>query len=109
MKQLKPQWFQILLAIADVEKHGLAIMNEVLENTDGRMKLWPAMLYGSLKDMAREGLISETDGPPESSDLDRRRFYRITREGKMALRAELHRLNEYILVARRKQVSIEDA
>ena len=48
---LKPQWFQILLAVADHELHGLGIMKEVLEQTDGQMRLWPAMLYGSLKKM----------------------------------------------------------
>lgn len=109
MKHLKPQWFQILLAIADGEKHGLAIMTEVLDNTGGRMRLWPAMLYGSLKDMSEQGLITETDGPPDSSDIDRRRFYKITAAGRSALQTELSQLRDYISLAKRKRVPLEES
>ena len=103
--ELKPQWFQILLALADHHLHGYAIMKEVLDRTDGRMRLWPGMLYGSLRRMTEAGLIEETE-PPEMSAADRmeRRFYRITRLGKRRLAAEASRMAEYVAVARHKRV-----
>lgn len=102
---LKPQWFQILLAVADRELHGYAIMKEVLERTDGRMRLWPGMLYGSLKRMTDAGLIVETDPPGAATeDQKERRFYRITPLGKRSLAAEAARLARYVAVARSKRI-----
>jgi DNA-binding PadR family transcriptional regulator len=104
-KSLKPQWFQILLALADHELHGLGIMKDVLEQTDGQMHLWPARLYGSLKQMVEDGLIQETDGPAgPGADSDRRRFYRITEAGGAALAAEAKRLQGYVQAAERKNI-----
>ena len=60
---LPPHWFQILLSLADRDLHGLAIMNDVLERTDGRMRLWPAMLYRNLARLVSEELVSEIDAP----------------------------------------------
>jgi DNA-binding PadR family transcriptional regulator len=102
---LKPQWFQILLAIADRDLHGYAIMKEVLERTDGRMRLWPGTLYGSLKRMVESGLIVEIDPPRRSGDDQvERRFYRITRLGKRCLVEETRRMAGYVATARAKQV-----
>ena len=102
---LKPQWFQILLALADHELHGLGIMKEVLEQTDGQMRLWPAMLYGSLKKMVHEGLVEEREGPVgPGSDTDRRRFYGITNVGRDRLAGEVARLARYVRVAEKKDV-----
>jgi DNA-binding PadR family transcriptional regulator len=104
-KPLKPQRFQILLALADHEKHGLGIMKDVLEQTGGQMHLWPARLYGSLKQMVGDGLIQETDGPAgPGADSDRRRFYRITDAGRSALAAEAKRLQGYVQAAERKNI-----
>ena len=61
---LPPHWFQILLALADEDRHGLGIMSDVLERTDGRMKLWPGMLYRNLSKLVEEGLVVEVDTPP---------------------------------------------
>jgi DNA-binding PadR family transcriptional regulator len=103
---LKPQWFQILLAIADRELHGLGIMKTVLEHTEGQMKLWPATLYGSLKRMAEQGLITEIEKPVDpATEGDRRRFYAITEAGRDALAAEVERLAKYVRVAQRKQIA----
>ena len=108
LSQLKPQWFQILLAIADRELHGLGIMKTVLEHTEGQMKLWPATLYGSLKKMTKEGLIEETERPGDPAiDGDRRRFYTITGLGREALAAEVARLAKYVRVAESKQIVTE--
>jgi DNA-binding PadR family transcriptional regulator len=102
---LKPQWFQILLAVADHELHGLGIMKEVLEQTDGQMRLWPAMLYGSLKKMVEAGLVEEGEGPVgPGAESDRRRFYGITKLGRASLAAEVARLARYVQVAEKKDI-----
>lgn len=104
-ESLKPHWFQILLALADGPLHGTAIQEEVLERTEGEMKLWPGTLYGSLHDLDDGGLIRETD-PPEDAPTEggKRRFYALTPEGWDALRAEVWRLASYVRAARAKQV-----
>jgi DNA-binding PadR family transcriptional regulator len=98
---LTPQWFQILLALAEQPLHGYGIMSDVLERTGGRMKLWPGMLYGSLKRLSDAGLVEETDAP-EGAPRDRmeRRYYRITPGGRRALQAEANRLAAYLETAR---------
>ncbi len=101
--QLKPQWFQILLALADQNLHGYAIMTEVLDRTQGRMRLWPGMLYGSLKRMAETGLIEEVE-EPSPADNKERRYYTITPTGRRALADEVRRLAEFVEVARMKDV-----
>jgi len=98
---LKPQWFQILLALAKSPMHGTAIMEEVLARTDGVMKLWPATLYGSLRDLETNGWITETEpGPDDPTEGGRRRFYAIAPRGESALREELARLRAILEVAR---------
>lgn len=102
---LKPQWFQILLALADHDLHGYGIRNEVLERTGGRMKLWPATLYGSLKRLTERGLIREVEGPAGDEDDGRdRRFYALTPAGRGALAEEARRLASYVAAARAKEV-----
>ena len=100
---MKPQWFHILLCLADRDLHGLAIRDEILERTLGEMHLWPAMLYGSLKKLGDAGLISETEGP---SDLDpgggRPRVFRITAAGREALAHEVGNLSRFLDAARSK-------
>lgn len=105
---LKPHWFQILLSLADGPLHGTAVMEEVLERTDGEMKLWPGTLYGSLSDLADEDLIEETD-PPEDAPTEggKRRFYTLTGAGRRALAAEVRRLERFITVARNRGVADE--
>ncbi len=102
---LRPHWFQILLCLADRALHGTAIMEEVLERTDGQMKLWPGTLYGSLHELHEAGMIRETEAPEERSPEGRRpRFYAITADGRRALRDEVERLAGFIRAARRKHV-----
>lgn len=99
--ELTPQRFQILLSLADQPRHGYGVMTDVLERTDGRMKLWPGMLYGSLKRLSEAGLVEESD-PPDDAPRDRmeRRFYRITADGRRALAAETARLAAFVEAAR---------
>jgi DNA-binding PadR family transcriptional regulator len=102
---LEPHWFQILLAVADRDLHGLAIMNDVLERTGGRMRLWPGMLYRALGRLADMNLVVEIE-PPEGAAVagGRPRFFRITTAGRRACAAEAERLAGFVDVARRKKL-----
>jgi DNA-binding PadR family transcriptional regulator len=82
-----------LLALAGEEQHGYGIMQEVLERTMGKVRLWPATLYGSLKRMIEADLIEESSKRPRPElDDARRRYYRLTLLGRQVLDAECDRL-----------------
>jgi DNA-binding PadR family transcriptional regulator len=101
---LKPQWFHILLSLAGGEQHGYAIMQEVLNRTDGKVRLWPATLYGSIKQLIEADLIEESaERPAPELDDARRRYYRLTALGKRVLDAECDRLQELVRTVRLKQ------
>ena len=101
---LKPNWFHVLLSLADQEQHGYGIMQEVLERTDDKVRLWPATLYGTLKRLIDEELIAESDERP-APELDdaRRRYYRLTNLGRRVLAAESERLEDLVRVIRSKR------
>jgi len=101
---LKTNWFHILLSLAGGEQHGYGIMQEVLDRTGGKVRLWPATLYGSLKRLIEAGLIEESDERP-APELDdaRRRYYRLTAFGRRVLDAECDRLQELVHAIRVKQ------
>jgi DNA-binding PadR family transcriptional regulator len=102
---LPPHWFQILLSLADRDLHGLGIMNDVLERTGGRMRLWPAMLYRNLGRLVDAQLVTEIDAPRDAeSGGGRPRFYRLTPLGRRACAAEAERLAGFVDVARRKRL-----
>lgn len=102
---MKPHWFHILLSVADRRLHGSAIMEDVLERTDGEIRLWPGMLYGSLAELAELGWIRESDAPDGApTEGGKRRFWAITGDGQRALRAEAERLASYVDTARSKRV-----
>jgi DNA-binding PadR family transcriptional regulator len=102
---LKPHCFHVLLSLADQEQHGYGIMQEVLERTGGRVRLWPATLYGTLKRLIDEDLIEESDERPAPElDDSRRRYYRLTRLGRRVLAAESERLEDLVRVIRAKRV-----
>jgi len=102
---MTPAMFNILLALADGEKHGYAIMLEVEANTDGSVKMGPGTLYGSIKRMLTSGLIEESDERPDPAlDDERRRYYRLSGLGQRALRLEAERLEGQVRLARFKQV-----
>src|SRR5271157_1382263 len=98
---LKPHWFHVLLSLADQEQHGYGIMQEVLERTGGKVRLWPATLYGTLKRLMDEDLIEESEARP-APELDdaRRRYYRLTSLGRRVLAAESDRLEDLVRVIR---------
>lgn len=100
---LKPNWFHILLSLAVEEQHGYGIMQEVLERTEGKVRLWPATLYGTLKRLIDEDLIQESEVRPAPGVDARRRYYGLTRLGRKVLAAESARLEELVRVIRAKR------
>ena len=101
---LKTQWFHILLSLAGGEQHGYGIMQEVLQRTTGKVRLWPATLYGSIKRLIEADLIEESDERP-APELDdaRRRYYRLTPLGREVLDAECERLQELVRAIQAKR------
>ena len=104
---LKTQWFHILLSLAGGEQHGYGIMQEVVDRTAGKVRLWPATLYGSIKRLIEAGLIEESKRRPEPElDDARRRYYRLTALGRRVLNAECDRLQELVRVIHAKQAMV---
>ena len=101
---LKPHWFHIMVSLAAGEQHGYGIMQEVLNRTTGKVRLWPATLYGSIKRLIEAELIEPSDERPAPEfDDARRRYYRLTPRGKRVLDAECNRLQELVRTIRVKQ------
>ena len=102
---MPPHVFQILLALADRDLHGLGVMNDVLERTRGHMRLWPGMLYRNLARLVDAGLVTEIDAPKDAEPGGGRpRYFRITPTGRRACAAEAQRLAAFVEVARRKKL-----
>jgi DNA-binding PadR family transcriptional regulator len=98
---LPPATFHILLAVADEDRHGYAIIQEVAVRTNGEVRLSAGTLYRSIQRMVEQDLIEETAARPSPElDDERRRYYRITRLGSAAARAEASRLTELVAFAR---------
>src|SRR4051795_13050199 len=90
---LPPATFHILLALADQDRHGYAIIQDVEARTGGELRLSAGTLYRSIQRMLEQGLIVETSERPDPEDDDeRRRYYRITRFGQQVARAEAARM-----------------
>ncbi len=101
---LKPHWFHVLLSLADQEQHGYGIMQEVLERTNGKVRLWPATLYGTIKRLIDDELIEESvERPVAELDDARRRYYRLTRLGRTVLELECERLQGMVRMMERKR------
>ncbi|MEO8679472.1 MAG: PadR family transcriptional regulator, partial [Vicinamibacterales bacterium] len=89
--------FHILLAVADEDRHGYAIIQEVAARTDGRVRLGAGTLYRSVQRMLDDDLITEVhERPAPAMDDQRRRYYRITPAGRELARAEARRLNDLV-------------
>ncbi len=102
---LTPLAFQVLLALADSERHGYGIIREVDERTDGLIRLRTGTLYTLLQRLLDEDLIETSSARPDPEDDDeRRKYYRLTTLGKDVLAAEARRLESLISEARRKQI-----
>lgn len=102
---LTPAMFHIMLALADRDRHGYDIMREVDERTEGKVRLGPGTLYGSIKRMLSDGLIEELDERPDADlDDERRRYYRLTDFGYRIAVAEAERLAILVKTARTKKL-----
>jgi len=100
---LTPVALNVLLALADEDRHGYGIMLEVRERTDGEVRLRPGTLYGAIKRLEDGGLIEESDQRPDPVlDDERRRYYRLTSFGSQVLAAEVARLDSLVRAARQK-------
>jgi DNA-binding PadR family transcriptional regulator len=97
--------FYILLALVDGERHGYAIMKDVADSTDNAVKIGAGTLYGALKRMRDAGWIEELEerADPQLGD-DRRRYYRLTRDGLAIVRAEARRLGQMVRAAKMKKL-----
>jgi DNA-binding PadR family transcriptional regulator len=97
--------FHILLSLVGEDLHGYGIMRQVAEQTGGRMRLGPGTLYSSIQSLLEEGLIEEVDSPANKKlGGERRRYYRLTTQGRQLARAEADRLADLLRVARARKI-----
>jgi DNA-binding PadR family transcriptional regulator len=102
---LTPAVFHILLALADGEAHGYAIMQDVADRTKGAVRMSAGTLYGAVSRLLDDGLIEESEERPDPElDDTRRRYYRLTDLGSRVLIAETKRLSELVRAARATRV-----
>lgn len=98
---LAPAVFHILMALAEDDRHGYGIIQEVLSRTDGSVRLSPGTLYRSIQRMLEDDLIVEiSERPAPELDDERRRYYRLTAFGRTVARAEANRLHDLVRLAR---------
>ena len=96
---LKPKVLHILLSLADGPRHGYSIMQEVASRSDGQVRIWPAGLYGALRELQELDWIVESDKRPADDD-ERRRYFALTPLGTRVLSAEVARLEAIVDLAR---------
>jgi DNA-binding PadR family transcriptional regulator len=97
---LSPAFFHILLSLGEGERHGYALKREIALRTQGKLKMGPGVLYGSINKMLELGLIEESDDRPDPHlDDERRRYYRITNYGRKVAQAEAVRMRELARLA----------
>src|SRR5512140_2729579 len=102
---LTPAVLHILLALSTQERHGYGIMKQVEADSQGKVKMGPGTLYGSIKRMIEAGLIRESEKKVDPAmDDERRVYYKITGSGQKALAEELERYREVVTVAKQKQL-----
>ena len=99
---LTPIAFEILLALADEDRHGYAILTAVEQRVKGRLPLRTGTLYRALARLVEDGFIEELD--PVSGDDPRRRVYRLTKRGRAIARAETERLADQVAAARSRKL-----
>lgn len=97
---LSTTMFHILLSLGEGERHGYVLRREITKRTNGKLKLGPGVLYGSINKLLELGLIEESDERPDPHlDDERRRYYRITPFGRKVARAEAARMRELADIA----------
>jgi DNA-binding PadR family transcriptional regulator len=103
MPPLTPAVVHVLMALAGGPRHGYAIAKDVLRLTDDRIRLGPGTLYGTLQRLMECGWVEEASAPLRNSD-ERRRYYRLTRNGREALTSEVQRLESLVRAARAQRI-----
>ena len=102
---LTPPMLHTLVALADGEKHGYAILKEITRRTDGSVRLSAGTLYALVRRATADGLIVESDERPDPSlDDERRLYYRLTPHGRRVAAAEIARLESIVEMARAKNL-----
>ena len=101
---LTPAMFHVLLALAGDDLHGYAILKEVELRTAGEVKLSTGTLYGIIKRLLNDGLIIERRERPSAHDDERRRYYRLTSQGRAVAAAEAERLEKVVALARARRL-----
>jgi DNA-binding PadR family transcriptional regulator len=101
---LTPVVLHILLALADGDRHGYAIAQDVEQLTEGAIRLGPGTLYGSIRRLRTAGLIEESAPPDADPGAERRRYYRLRPLGRSALRLELERLARLVAIGQAKRL-----
>lgn len=107
MPPLTPVVFHLLLALSRGPLHGYGILKDVLEQTDGKVRLGPGTLYGSLQRLMDLGWVDEAPTPPGADE--RRRYYRLNRDGRRALEAEIERMSTLVSVAQARRLRTRQA
>lgn len=97
---MKTQAFHILLALREGAAHGFEIRRRVAERTEGEVRLWPATLYGTIRQLSAEGLLEALEGEDDPDEDARKRYYRLTARGRAELLAEADRLESLARAAR---------
>src|SRR5712671_4882109 len=101
---LTPAMFHVLLALAGDDLHGYAILKEVALRTGGKVRLSTGTLYGIIKRLLNDGLIAELRSRPAETDDERRRYYRLTPQGRQVATAEAERMDEILSIARSRNL-----
>ncbi len=101
---LTPAMFHVLLALAGDDLHGYAILKEVELRTGGKVRLSTGTLYGIIKRLLNDGLIVELRSRPAETDDERRRYYRLTPQGRQVATAEAERMDEILSIARSRNL-----
>ncbi len=95
----------VLIALADRERHGYAILKEIKRRTDGRVEMSAGTLYGVIRRLYADGMIQESDERPDPElDDERRRYYRLTDLGRRAVAAEAERMEGVLRMVRAKNL-----
>ncbi|GIF72175.1 PadR family transcriptional regulator [Asanoa siamensis] len=109
-KALTPAVLHILLALSAQERHGYGIMKQVESDSQGKVRMGPGTLYGSIRRMTEAGLIRESDRKIDPHlDDERRVYYGITARGQQALATELRRYRQVVAVAHERSLLPEGA
>jgi DNA-binding PadR family transcriptional regulator len=104
---LPPAAFYILLTLAEGDKHGYAIMQEVNKLAEGELRMGPATLYTNVQRLLAAGFIKEAEAPEAGESDSRRRYYRLRRHGKAALEQELERMRKVLRRAQKLSLALK--